>query len=174
MFREISEEELYDYQSHVFDRGSWVTEYLYLFPRTIQAGVIENEWWFSPEATGKRIRETDLPSWPKKRVDALNHFLTTLFDFSISKPDTGDAIDSWICAIAHMGLNIQPYLSQIEASDYHILSYYVENAHDLSQKKLSNSSWESLQIEHNQIVEWFYSDKVSSLIEKAYGIRLKS
>ena len=73
-----------------------------------------------------------------------------------------------------MGLNIQPYLSQIEASDYHILSYYVENAHDLSQKKLSNSSWESLQIEHNQIVEWFYSDKVSSLIEKAYGIRLKS
>jgi len=169
---DIDSEGLSAYQHHEFDHPSWANEYLYFLPRTIHAGVLEDDWWFIPEVTGERINETDLQSWPLKRVEALNHFLNSLFDSLVTEADTGSAIDSWVCAIAHMGLDVRPFLSQIEKSQDHILSYYAENADDLSQMRLSNSFWKSSEDKYRQVIEWFRSKKVNDLIEDSYGIRL--
>ncbi|QQL44073.1 hypothetical protein [Sulfuriroseicoccus oceanibius] len=169
---DISPEELSAYQHHEFDHGGWVAEYLYFLPRTMHAGVIEDDWWFIPEVTGQRIAETDPESWPLRRAEALDHFLTSVFESSRTRADTGSTIDSWICAIALMGKDVRPFLAKVEESHDLILKYYAENADNLNQTSLSNAFWKSSPDKGRQVVDWFLSKNVRDLIERSYGIRL--
>jgi hypothetical protein len=86
--------------------------------------------------------------------------------------DAGYEIDSWICAIGKMGLDVRPYLSQLEKSPAQVLAFYEINASQLTQRRLSNEFWKPPNNGYDQVVHWFGSEAVGGIVLGAYGVVL--
>lgn len=170
--RELSPDDLSSYASSAFLTGGDVPDYLYFLPRILHISATNDFWWPDPEVTGRAISNTELLSWPPKRLNVLRNFLHRLIDSFLARKDSGADIDSWICAIAKMRMDVRPYLSQIEKSSVHVLAFYEENANRLTQRRLSNSFWEPPNDGYDQVVDWFGTEAVGDMIEEAYGVVL--
>jgi hypothetical protein len=172
--RELSPDDLSSYASSAFLTAGDVPDYLYFLPRILDITVTSDFWWPDPEVTGRAIRNTEPLSWPPKRLNALQDFLHRVIDSSLEREDSGSDIDSWICAIAKMRMDVRPYLSQIEKSSVHVLAFYEENANRLTQRRLSNSFWEPPNEGYDQVVHWFGTEAVGDIVAGAYGVVLYS
>lgn len=170
--RKLTPEELTSYASSAFLTAGDVPDYLYFLPRILEISVTIAYWWPDPEVTGRAINSTDPRLWCLKRLAAVEGFLHSLIGSLLERDDSGFDIDSWICAIGKMGLDVRRYLSQIEASPPHVLLYYEENANRLTQRRLSNDFWEPPNDAYDQVVNWFGTKVVGDIVLGAYGVAL--
>jgi hypothetical protein len=170
--RELSPDDLSSYASSAFLTAGDVPDYLYFLPRILDITATNNYWWPDPEITGRAISNTQPLAWPLKRLDAFHDFLHSVIDSFLERKDSGSDIDSWICAIGKMGMDVRPYLTQIETSPVHVLAFYEENANRLTQRRLSNSFWEPPNEGYDQVVHWFGTEAVGDIIMGAYGVVL--
>lgn len=170
--RELSPDDLSSYASSAFLTAGDVPDYLYFLPRILDITVTSDFWWPDPEVTGRAISNTEPLSWPPKRLSAFHDFLHCLIDSFLERENSGSDIDSWICAIGKMRIDVRPYLSQIEKSPLHVLAFYEENANRLTQRRLSNSFWEPPSEGYDQVVHWFGTEAVGDIIVGAYGVVL--
>lgn len=166
--RQLSSEDLTAYASSALLTVGDVADYLYFLPRILEISAADESWWPDPEITARAIRATDLATWPSHRVDALVSFNAAVIQSAIDS-ETYDQIDSWICAIARMGLDIQPCLQMISNSPAAILAYFDDNARCLPKHRLCNAFWELPSAEHDAIVNWFSSDEIRRIPFEAYG-----
>lgn len=170
--RELSPHDLSAYASSAFLTSGGVADYLYFLPRILEIHATNDSWWPEPEVTGRAISNTEPLSWPAKRLHAFHDFLHHVIASCFEIEDSGWKINSWICAIAKMRMDVRPYLSQIEASPIHVLSFYEVNANRLSQRRLSNPFWELPNEGYDQVVHWFGTQAVGDIIMAAYGVAL--
>jgi len=170
--RDLSSRELSAYASSAFLTVGEVADYLYFLPRILEISIKEKGWWPDIEVSGRAIAQTDPGSWPAQRLEALKAVLHAKLVSLISRDDTGWEIDDWLCAIAKAGLDVRPFLVQLQASPAHVLAFYGDNAQTLPRRKLSNAFWELPDPGHDQIVEWFASEPVADILFQAYGVVL--
>ncbi len=170
--REISPDDLGSYASSAFLTAGDVPDYLYFLPRILEISVTTDYWWPDPEVTGRAVNNTLPLTWQESRLDALLDLFRCLIDQLLLSENSGPDLDSWICGIARMGLDVRPYLAQIELSPDHVTAYYEENSKRLAQRKLSNSFWERPNAGYDQVVDWFGTESVGDIILAAYGIAL--
>jgi len=79
-------------------------------------------------------------------------------------------VDGWICAIARMGLEVLPFLEQIETSPSQLLSYYESNSQSLIKDRLGNAFWDREDPGFVAVLAWFKSPRVTKIIRDAYGL----
>ena len=166
--REIPPDVLSPYASSVLLTVGSVDDYIFFIPRILHVHMLDDSFWPGPEITGRAIAKTSIPKWPVSRRIALTSFFTNVVRHSLH-PDRRHQIGSWLCAIAHTGLNTATYLCDIAKSEDAVLAYFNENAEQLPQRKLSNSFWELPNSGHDEIVDWFYSSPIRKIMFDAYG-----
>lgn len=167
--RELSPDDLSPYAAAAFLTVGDVPDYLYFLPRILDISSTNDFWYPDPEVTGRAIRNTVPGTWPGRRLQALDGFLHALIAQFLHRDDSGADIDAWICAIGRMGLDVGPFLAQVEQSPAHVLAYYLENAKRLIDRRLGNPFWERPNAAHDQIVDWFGSEAVGDILLAAYG-----
>ncbi|MES2505924.1 MAG: hypothetical protein V4599_04420 [Verrucomicrobiota bacterium] len=170
--RDIPADDLGPYAASAFLTVGDVPDYLYFLPRILECSARLEFWWPDPEVTGRAIANTHPAEWPAPRRAAFHQFLSSQVSHLLEQADSGSELDSWLCAIARMGLDVRPFLSQIEPSLPHVLSFYEANANQLTERKLANAFWELPNEGHDQILAWFGSEPVSDIILQAYGVAL--
>jgi hypothetical protein len=160
--REIKPDDLSSYASSAFLTAGDVPDYLYFLPRILEVSSKDEWWWPDIAVTGKAISNTDPNNWPSNRRQALDEFLgARLLD--LIKAEDSDAIDDWLCAIARMGVNVQPFLEIIETSPAMVAEYYRANYRNLHLGKLSNAFWELPNEGHEMIVQWLHREDIAEL-----------
>lgn len=145
-----------------------VSDYLYFLPRILEITATNDSWWPGPEVTARAIRSSGLDNWPSARREALLAYFDAVFT-TIMERRKYDKLDGWLCAIARMGLEVDPYLKQISNAPAAVLAYFEVNTECLPQRKLSNAFWELPCKGHDDIVNWFYSDDIRKMPFDAYG-----
>ena len=166
--RKIKPEDLAPYASSALLTVGDVSDYLYFLPRIIEVSVTEPSRWPDIEVTAKAIRSTEVESWASTRRYALHAVLDSLFDHIIETRAYWN-LDSWLCACAILGVEVRPYLHQIEIHPDAVLHYFEDNERCLKSGRLCNAFWELPNVGHDQIVAWFRSPKIRRIPEVSYG-----
>lgn len=166
--RALTPDELKSYASSAFLTVGEVDDYLYFLPRILEITATDSLWWPSPEVTGRAIRDTNPDSWTDDQRSALKQYLESVID-SVIETGEHSLLDSWMCAIGRMGLDVTPYLNQIAESPAAVLAYFEENVRSLPRNELSYSFWKLPCPAHDTIVNWFYSPEISKIPFEAYG-----
>lgn len=122
--RKLTPDELSSYSASALLTVGDVADYMHFLPRIIEISVTEDCWWPDVEVTGRAIRNTDPRSWSRERFKAFDQLLHVQIDSLLSSDDSGAKIDSWICAICKMGLDVRPFLKRIESSPFQVLDWF--------------------------------------------------
>ena len=166
--RTISADDLASYASSALLTVGDISDYLFFLPRIMEISILNESWWPDIEVTARAIHSTRIHAWPSRRREALTSILNAVMqNIIVSKAYW--TIDSWICAIARMELNVQQYLAMIETDSAAVLHYFEDNAEDLKNGKLSNAFWELPNVGHDVVVQWFKSDAIRAIPFQAYG-----
>lgn len=168
--REISSDELESYSFSAFLTVGAEADYMYFLPRILEIACTENSSWPDIEIIGRAIGEVKPANWPKEQKLALIDVLSSVIQ-EVAEEMNGFSIDSWICAIAKMGLDVRIFLKQIEQSPEAILAFYESNARTLLNKqKLSNSFWGKDTPCYNEVIQWFQRPDISQIFYDHYGL----
>ena len=166
--RQIAPDDLTSYASLALLTVGDVWDYLYFLPRIVEITVREDWWWPDIEVTAKAIHSTNLQSWSILRREALGLLIDAVIDDTIGS-GVYVRIDSWLCAIALMELDVTPYLARIEKNPDAVLQYFEDNAECLREGRLHDGFWKLPNVGHDLIVQWFNSERTRKIPFEAYG-----
>jgi hypothetical protein len=169
--RQLKPDELSSYASSAFLTVGSVADYLYLLPRILEISATDDSWWPDIEVTGRAIASSQVNSWPASRRTALHNLLLAVVANALASQEYR-RLDCWICAIARMDIPVAPYLDQIAEVPAAVLAYFDDNADCLPYGKLCNAFWEPGP-RHEEVVEWFRTEKVANIVFVAYGYTFK-
>jgi hypothetical protein len=173
--RELTPVDLTKYSESVFLTVGSVDDYFYFFPRILETSVTIDHWWPSPEVVARGMCDAGFSNWTSERQTAALNCFTTVFSEKM-KPDSsadesGDEIDSWVCALGSLPKDVTPFLKILEVHPNRLREFYERNSKRLLDGRLSNSFWENASVAEKQIVEWFKSPEIQDKIQEIYGIR---
>ncbi len=171
--RELRPEDLWSYAFSAFLTVGCAVDYPYFLPRILELSATDDCDMPDVEVTGRAIRSCDPDSWPPARKEALQHFLVAVIADAIESV-AAEKLDSWICAIARMGLEVTPHLKQIEKVPAAVLAYFGSNASCLPQNKLCNPFWELPSPSHDEVVRWFRTEQIRRIAFDAWGYSPKA
>jgi hypothetical protein len=143
-------------------------DFFYFLPRILELAATDPDFHADPEVIGSRVGSTNVDDWPKHRIEAVSVYLGAVVRRALAAQDVFE-LDSWVCAVALMNLDVRPFLKEIEASRTGILEYFTHNAETLPQGRLANAFWEPPNPGHDVIVAWFHSDAIAGLLREEYG-----
>lgn len=168
--RELSPDDLTHYAASIFLTVGSVEDFFYFLPRILEIRVTKTHWWPDPEVIAGALLNSAFHSWPETKSIALKEFLNAVIEDLVAKDDKGFELDSWICALAKLKFQLNPYLEKIADRKPCLISYYEVNSQQLLENHLANSFWNDAPKEHRQVVEWFQSAEIKKTIELAYGL----
>lgn len=163
--RELSPDAPASYASSAFLTVGEVADYLYFLPRILEVTATDLAWWPDPEVTGRAVHAAGVLAWPADRRAALDGFLAAVVGDAIRTAGTW-RLDSWLCAIGRMGLDVGPYLDQVATAPGAVRDYHRHNADGLSRGRLSNLFWEPPDPAHDTILRWLRSPEVEALLRE--------
>lgn len=161
--REISEAELAPYASSALLSVGDISDYLYFLPRIVEVSISDETWWPMIEVTAGAIRSTIPHEWPDRRQRALQSLLIAVITHFVEQGEYS-RIDDWMCAIGLMELEVLPFLKIIEKDSRAVFEYWSVNSGKLDEGLLGNAFWELPNKQHDEIVRWFHSPEVSSVL----------
>ncbi len=170
--RSVPSKELTSYASSVFLTLGCAADFLYFLPRILEVVALDCSWYPTAEIVGRAIANAEPLQWPASRLTALREFTECVVQAAIEATDI-EQLDAWLCAIARMGLDVSPYLKQMEQSRDAVLGYFASNSKTLPEGRLVNAYWELPNTGHDAIVEWFYSDPIWAIPAEEWGVWLK-
>lgn len=170
--RELSPEELSRYASSVFLTVGDVTDFRYYLPRILDVLTSAPGWWPDPEIVGSALQNANWSTWPDAEQNAISTVFDAKIDANIEEPD-GYRLDSWLCGIARSGASISTYLDKVATSDTAVLALYGWMAKDVSRGNLAKNFWKDVPDAAQEMLDWFHSPKVGSILFQAYGVLLK-
>lgn len=166
--RMLTPDDLSEYAACAFLTVGAVADYLFFLPRILEISITASDWWPDIEVTGRAIGATKPRLWSRSRRSALLGFPHAVIDRIIASGEHFQ-LDGWLCAVARMGLDVQPFLDQVAKSPAAVLAYFQENARCLPQNALCNPFWELPCDGHDVIVRWFKSEPIRKIPLEAYG-----
>ena len=168
--RDLSPDDLTHYATSAFLTVGDVADYLYFLPRILDILTVEPDWWPQPEIVTKAIGTTGYHSWPETHFRAVSSYFDEMLNFLLITEDSGSLLDSWICALGILHVDLQPFLARISAVPPRLIDFYEDNSKDLARGRLASEFWNDAPQERNQVLAWFQSAETQRLIQKAYGL----
>jgi hypothetical protein len=83
---------------------------------------------------------------------------------------SGFELDSWICALGRLHVDLAPFLARIVAEPARLIEYYEVNSQELIDGCLMSSFWDEAPDERRHVVEWFQSTETQKAIEAQNGL----
>ena len=167
--RDLSPNDLTHYAASAFLTVGAVGDYLYFLPRVLEILATEHDWWPNPEVVTRAIHTAGFHSWPDARQAALTRYFEEVIGDLLGTEGAGFEIDSWICALGRLHVELAPFLTRIAASRPRLIEFYEVNSQPLIDGRLANGFWDEAPEEQKQVVEWFRSPETQKLIEAQYG-----
>lgn len=168
--RQLSPDDLTHYAASVFLTVGSAVDFFYFLPRILEIEALEYGWWPDPEVVSSALRNSGFHSWPSNKSKAVANYFEAKIAELLKKEDAGSEMDSWICALGRLGINLNPFLEKIAANYSRLIEYYEVNSDQLGGGKLSNGFWDDAPNERRQVVEWFHSAEIQKAIELAYAL----
>jgi hypothetical protein len=166
--RDLSPDDLTHYAASAFLTVGAVEDYLYFLPRILEILATEHDWWPDPEVVTRAIHTAGFHSWPDSRQNALTRLFEEVVDDLLGTEGSGFEIDSWICALGRLHVELAPFLIRIAVSRPRLIEFYEFNK-PLADGRLANGFWDEAPEEQKQVVEWFRSPEIQKIIEEQYG-----
>jgi hypothetical protein len=168
--RDLSPDDLAHYAQSVFLTVGSAEDYFYFLPRILEILALEPGWWPGPEVVARALLTSGFHTWPVLRSEAVSRYFDAIFIELLEKENSGYEIDSWICALGKLHMDLKPFLKQIAANKARLIDFYEVNSEQLIDGRLGNSFWDDASQEHKVVVDWFQSAKIKKAIELAYGL----
>jgi hypothetical protein len=168
--RNLTPDDLSDYASDVFLTCGAVEDFLYYLPRILEILATELGWWPDPEVVARAIYTSGYHSWPEHQRQSVANYFDTMMNDLINTEDSGTEIDSWICALGRLHVDLAPFLRLIAAKGPRLIEYYEINSQPLIDGRLANGFWDDAPSEKNQIMNWFRSPGIQEAIKAEYGL----
>jgi hypothetical protein len=164
--RELSPDELRKYSGSVFLTCGDVADFLYFLPRILEIQVAEHYSVPDPEFVTRAINESGFhPAWKDAHRQAVLNFFDELINSLVSaEAADGYAIDSWICALGRLDLDLAQFLNRIAEHGPALIAFYEINKKRLAQAgRLSNPFWGNGE---EQVIAWFTSPEIRKAINE--------
>lgn len=118
----------------------------------------------------RSLHDSDYHSWPESRRLAVSHYFGEVIAEILVTEGSGQTLDSWICALGRLHVDLAPFLTQVASSRSRLIEYYEVNSQPLMDGRLSNAFWEDAPLEQKQVIDWFQSAEIQKAIQEEYGI----
>ena len=171
--RMLSPAELASYASSVLYTVGSPADFRYFLPRMLDISAHDPDWYPDVEIVLGKLDRANWLSWPPTEIHAITDFAMAVFQNLLEREEhTGHEIDRWLCGFGRAGMDLAPFLRQIQARPYRkkLLEYYEVNSAKLIEKHLSNAFWDEYAEVMHQVVEWFHSSATEQAIWQAYGL----
>ncbi len=166
--RELTPDDLTKYASSAFLTVGTVEDYVYFLPRILEILVTETGWWPDPGIVTRAINTSGFFSWPVFRRDAVLRYFNAVIDDLLATEGSGWELDSWICALGRLHLDLAPYLDRIRNNAARLIDLCEINGDALQKGSLRNSFWTEAPREAKQFADWMQSAETQSAISKFY------
>ena len=170
--RKITPEQLSSYASSVFLTAGSESDFRYFLPRILEISIHDRGWWPDREIVLRSLALAGWKSWHEGERKVLQSLFDSAFnDVICCEEDQDYEIDSWICGLALAGLDVAPFLQKLEdpATTEALIGLFELNAADLPKKRLGNAFWSDNNEAAAQVVEWFESSAIQSIVWRHYG-----
>jgi hypothetical protein len=168
--RSLSPDEISHYAASAFLTVGAVEDFLYFLPRIMEILVSNTNWWPSPEVVTRAIHTAGFHSWPDSRRKALLRCFDEVINELLATERSGVDLDSWICALGRLHIDLAPYLARIALNTARLIELYEVNSEDLTDGFLSNSFWDDApQEQKKQVFDLFRSEEMRKAIDIQYG-----
>ncbi len=168
--RHLSPDDLTHYAASAFLTVGDVPDYLYFLPRILEIAATEDGWWPDPEVITKAIHTAGFHSWPSAHREAVEAYFEAVFNDLLMKNDAGSELNSWICALGRLHINLLPLLERIAMTAPRLIDFYESNSKALAKGQLANAFWDDAPFERDQVLNWLQSNEIQHRIQEAYGL----
>lgn len=177
--REIGPDMMARYAFSAFKTIGSLADYLYFLPRILEISSTLPLWWPEIEVTGRAVGQTRPQTWRPDRLLALEALLTAKVSECLEQSREGisadaEELNSWLCAMDLMGVDLMPKLRQIETSPPLMAALYCHHAEKLAKGRLNNAFWENSSPGYAVMRAWFSSSPVRTAVYERLGIILPS
>ena len=157
--REITADQLSAYASSVLLTAGDEADFRYFLPRILEISLHDRRWWPDLEVVLGKLRLANWSQWSSLERAALHALFDAGFDEAVERAGSTALeldVDTWLCALARSGSNLQPYLAKLEAPAARraLLEWFERNADGLKTGSLWNSFWEGHELEVREVVKW--------------------
>jgi hypothetical protein len=187
--RQITSAQIGEYASSVLNTVGSDADYLYYLPRILELSATDIYWPTAIETNGKHIKQSTLEQWPVARKQALIAYFHAALDQLLAQSAYEDQedldeitlpfdieewsapsfkLDAWICCIASTGLDIRPFLTQVQQYPAHCMCLYDVNSREIKAGKLG-AFWDNDTPNAQIFLQWLTSNELRSIIEQHYG-----
>lgn len=175
--REIAPDELYSYAFSLFLTVGDEADFKYFLPRIFDLLITDVDFYLDPEVALGKFRYVRLNDWQLEQKLAIANLIESiLVNFVLSyQVDTNNyldldlAPDTWLCAIARLGVAIESLLTSIEEHPQVLVNLYEQNSETLIDGKLFNGFWNDIPKVRQTVIDWFQSDKIVNLMALQYA-----
>src|SRR6266516_2556115 len=168
--RGLSPDDLTHYAASAFLTVGAVEDFLYFLPKILEILASNRDWWPDPEVVTRAIHTAGFHSWSDSRKKALSRYFDAVTSDLLATEDSGFELDSWICALGRLHIDLTPFLARIAANRPRLVELYEVNSQPLVDGRLANGFWDEAPQEQKQVVGWFQSAETKKLIEGQYGL----
>ncbi len=168
--RELSLDDLSGYIYSALLTVGTVEDFMYLLPRILEILASESYYLPDQEVVARAIHSAGFHTWSDNRKRAVFGFFDRMIGDLLAKEGLAFELESWICALGRLHVDLAPYLKRIAENGRRLIEYYEMNSEALVNSRLSNAFWDETSAEHRQIVDWFQSEEIQNLINKEYGL----
>ena len=166
--KEITADQLSPYASSVLLTAGDEADFRYFLPRILEISLHDRRWWPDLEVVLGKLRLANWSQWSPSERAALHALFSAGFDDAVESAGSTTLeldVDTWLCALARSGTNLQPYLAKLEtpAARRALLEWFERNADSLKTGSLWNSFWAGHEAEVREVVGWARSLRVHGL-----------
>jgi hypothetical protein len=168
--RDVLPDELTHYAASVFLTVGSVEDFFYFIPRILEIRAREPYLWPDPEVIFKAFLASGFHSWPSLKKEAVLRYFDATIDDLLETDKSGSEIDSWICALGGLHVDLKPYLNKVAANKLRLIDFYEVNSGHLIEGRLANGFWNDAPDEYQLVLNWFQSPEIKKSINLAYGL----
>ena len=168
--RDLTPGDLTHYAASAFLTVGDVADYLYFLPRILEIRATDEAWYPDPEIVARAVHTAGYHSWPDGRRQAVKRYVDEVVNDQLAADGLGFELNSWICALGILHVDLAPYLAAIAASGPRLIEFYEANSKQLLDGELSNAFWVDAPDECQQVIDWFRSAEIQKRIRAEYGM----
>ena len=117
------------------------------------------------------LKTAGFSDWPETHKTPVLRYFNAILDNLINSEQSSLEIDSWMCALGRLFTDVSPFLNRLYMHPKKVVEYYEVNSESLIKGRLVNSFWDDSGTDaYKQIIDWFNSREIQSMIKSHYGI----
>jgi hypothetical protein len=171
--RTLTPNDLASYASSVFYTVGNAADFRYFLPRILDISAHDPDWYPTIEIVLGKLQRANWLHWSTAEVQTVTQFAMAIFMNLLEHDDnSGQDIDSWICGFGRAGMDLTPFLIQLQALPYRkkLVEFYEVNSAKLLKGALRNAFWDEHPEAMHRIVDWFHSSAIEQAILEVYGL----